>query len=367
MVSLDGLHACGWGVASLDAAQLADVQRAAASHGHGAAVVASCQRIEVFSLEPCECDAPRRWEGFDALLRLAEIAAGLDSIVLGEAQILGQVRSAVSVAEPSLQQTLALAVSAARSFRSEVTFGTHTGHLLDRALSVARMDAGGGIVVAGAGAAGRLVAERALALGFDHVTVASRREPSESWFVGSRMQWVPLDALAGLPATRVLVTCLGSTARPMSAAELPTVSGLVVDLGTPRNVVAGSGFGVQVLAIADLLHDGVDRPHADARRGAMRARLRALLERRIADAGNDAQAPVGRLRDSVERIRRSEAERIHRIHPEIPPETVEIITRSLVNQLFHRPTHRLRVRNDPQLGAAVAELFAQEPATESPA
>ncbi len=359
LADLNRFRVCAWPVASASQAELDMIFAAARSHGTGAAVISSCQRMEVFHDEDCRCGAPAGWSGFEALVRLAEVAAGLHSLVLGEAQILGQVRAGLGAASPSVAERGGIAVAAARAFRAETEFNAHTGHLLDRALSLSGVTPRGRVAVVGAGAVGGLVAERTHGLGFEDVTVVARRRPENSWFDPERMRYVPFDQLAEVGPVDVLVTCLGSTARPLEPHELPRVEELVVDLGTPKNVAGG--VEAPVLTIADMLADENTRPHSDSRRAALRARLRDLLEKRLEMVASDSRSQLGRLRLEVERIRQDEAVRIARLHPELSPEAVEAITRSLVNQIFHRPTERLRLIEDPSLGARLVDLFAADP------
>lgn len=350
-------HACAWPVASATRAELDEIFDAARSHGPEAAVVVSCQRVEVYHTDGCTCGASGQWSGFDALLRLAEVAAGLHSLVLGEEQVLGQVRAGVAAAGAGVRRQAVDAIAAARLLRAETRFRLHTGHLLDRALHLAGVGPGGRVVVVGAGAVGGLVAQRAAALGFDDVTVVGRRLPAGAWFDPGTMTYEPLDRLPHLAATEVLVSCLGSGAAPLDPGRLPPVRRLAVDLGTPRNI--GDAARVPVISIADMLAAEDGNRHSEALRARLRARLRDVLEQRLAAAG-EGRSAVGQLRAEVERLREAEARRIARLHPELPRETVETITRSLINQVFHRPTARLRASGDDDLGQRLVELFASE-------
>jgi glutamyl-tRNA reductase len=353
---LEGFEGCAWSVASATPADLAAAVAGASSHGPGAAVVVSCQRVEAFHFGSCSCDATARWSGFDALVRLAEVASGLHSVILGEEQILGQVRMSLDGAEPRVAELGGLAVAAARTLRSETAFHAHTGHLLDRALQVAGVAPVGRIAVVGAGAVGRLVAERARLLGFPHITVLCRREPEGAWFRDGGYAFVPLGNASTMEPVDVLVTCLGSGAEPLTAASLPPVRALAVDLATPRNI-AGA-LSAPVLTIGSMMEDERSRRHSAGHRATLRARLCDILDRRLRLAAQDSQSPVGRLRLEVERIRREEAQRTARLHPELTPEAIDAITRSLVNRVFHRPMERLRTLEDRALGESVADLFA---------
>ncbi|MCL6506193.1 MAG: DUF2064 domain-containing protein [Bryobacteraceae bacterium] len=91
---LPEFRVCAWRVVSLDALTMAALEGDVRTAHPGAAIVTSCQRLEAYGFEPCVCGAPVRLDGRAALERLAGVAAGLDSVVIGEAQIAGQVRAA---------------------------------------------------------------------------------------------------------------------------------------------------------------------------------------------------------------------------------------------------------------------------------
>ncbi len=319
----------------------------------------SCQRVEVYSEgEQCGCGAPWHWRGTEALQHLCEVAAGLHSIVLGEEQILGQVRGALAGASPAVHSAGSAAIAAARRFRQENALDESTGFLLDRALAVSDTKASGPIVVVGAGSVGRLAAERARALGFGPITVVARRPPEGEWFQRGGMSFLPFSRMHAAGPADVLVTCLGSASPEIEAAQLPEVRRLIVDLGTPRNVAPGTL--VPLVTIADLAASVADRA-SQPEWLALQGRLRVLLDERLAQAARDSRSHLGRVRVGVERVRQAELERIARLHPDLPADTMDTITRALVNQIFHLPTERLRAMRDPELGARFAELFAPSP------
>lgn len=348
------LRACAWTTASSDRAGI-ELLRDQVHAGHADEIVLeSCQRLESYGLGPCDCAAPVRLEGCDALVHLAEVAAGLHSAVLGEQQILGQVRTAFADARGPLAQAAAEAIAAARELRRETRFNSHAGHLLDRALRVAGRPAGGSLLILGTGAMGRLVAQRAVELGFETITIAGRSEP-ERVIDGTR--WTALASLASQPATDVVVGCLGSSATALTADDLPDIRELAIDLGTPRNFVPGAGWK-QLLAIADLLEDERGATHTVARRDALARDLRAIVDRRLRSITEDSSSGVGAMRQGVERIRQQELARMQRLHPEIAPEVLDTMTRALVNQILHAPSQRLREIGDPDLERQLAGLFA---------
>jgi glutamyl-tRNA reductase len=288
---------------------------------------------------------------------LAEVAAGLHSIVPGESEILGQVRAPLAAAAPAWRGPAAAALATARELRREEAFTGDSGNLLDRGLAAAGLEAHGHLLVIGAGRVGRRVAARGLALGFERVSMAARRPLALTGALDARIEPVSLYGLHSLPAVDVAVGCLGASAAAIELATLPAVASLVLDLGTPPNFTGCTP--VRRLTIADLRDNAGKAAGGETERARQRARLHELLDRRLVMAAEDRLSPVGRLRQEVERTRQRESERIARLHPEIPAATIETITRALVNQLFHEPSQRLR-RMDADEGRRLVALFERE-------
>ena len=337
------------------------VRVAADAHARPRLQVSSCQRIEVYHFgSECTCGATMSASGTAALNHLAEVAAGLHSVVLGEREILGQVRAGAAEAEGSMERLAGVAIAAARDLRDGAALEANTGHLLDRALRHVDREAGGSIAIVGAGATARAVAARAKAIGFGQIIIASRTLPDASWFAECGASHVLLSEMGSVVAD-VVVTCLGSGAAPLRANELPSAT-MIVDLGTPPNTTGD--FTVPVITIATLWNSEFGRPHSDARRAELRTQLGALLEHRLRMVREDGTSPVGTIRQEVERIRKQELERCQRLHPEIPATALEAITRSLVNQIFHLPSQRLRSEADPSFARQFAALFRPTETTE---
>ncbi len=352
-VAIDGLHGCGWTTVSLGPSDMARVDTAVRDAHMGRAIVSSCQRLEAFGLAPCGCGAPESWTGEPALLRLAEVAAGLHSVVLGEEQIIGQVRAAFADASGQLRSLADVAIAAARQLRRETNFDSHAGHLLDQGMRVAAVPAVGTLLVLGAGAMGRLVSRRGREIGFSRVVVASRAEPAGA--KGWRPEFVPLADAVSLVRVDVIAGCLGSGAGEIAANLLPEAA-LAIDLGTPRNFGDWPG---PLVTIGDLLADEESRPHAVRRRLELRTRLAEIVMQRAAAARASSDSAVGALRFEVEKVRQRELSRMQRLHPEVSPETLDVLTRSLVEQIFHRPSVRLRDAARADLGPDVLALFAE--------
>ncbi len=346
---LQEFRCCAWRTVSYRAAEMAAARADVEGRHSDDSIVTSCQRLEAYGFGNCDCGAPEQLRGYAALERLAAVAAGLESVVLGEDQVTGQVRGAFATSSGDLRAAFDLAISAARALRAETKFDSHAGHLLDKALRLSTMEPTGTLLVLGVGAMGKLVAERGVELGFD-VTVAARRLP-DTPVAGT---FVELANVPGLQRFDVIVGCLGSGAGEIAPRVLPAAR-LLIDLGTPRNFSVLSGPGV--VAISDMLDDEHSRPHAMARRKRLRDRLGVILDGRIARLREDSRSPVGSLRAEVEAIRKQEVERAKRLHPDVPAEVLEAVTRSLIDKVFHAPTSRMRSLEDDSLARELAALF----------
>ncbi|MGK2964626.1 MAG: hypothetical protein ACSLFM_03375 [Tepidiformaceae bacterium] len=329
--------------------------------GVRAIAVESCQRFETFGVEPCTCAAPDKRTGLAALLRLASIAAGLESVVLGEAEILGQVKAAILSGPPELRPFGDLALASARELRREAVFNTHTGHLLDRAVELEGLTARGRLMIVGTGHVARQVASRAVALGFGEVAICGRTRPTTPWFSSSSCEFVDLGGLAGAQPADVLVTCLGPDAPRLDVDGLPLVRSFILDLGMPPNL---AGTAAQRTHTVQSLVDAPGaRTHSEEYRARLRVRLQEIVERRLTLARDDAGSPVGRVRLSVEQLRQKELTRFQRLYPEIPPSVLDRLTRSLVNSILHGPSERIKQADDPATVDALVTLF--EPAARS--
>jgi glutamyl-tRNA reductase len=356
---LDSLRACRWPVTSLDRSQLSEVRAAAALHAGYHAVLETCQRLEVYSLGDCNCDPARSESGFDALSALTEVAAGLDAIVLGEDQVFGQVRKMLLAAPHPIRRHGLLALATAREFRRTYSNGNTSGQLLDAALKATCTKPSGRLLVIGTGHMARLVVRRAVELGFEDITVAGRSAPASDWIAAANARFVHTSTLKDEPPFDIVAGCLGKGAELIDIErQLPPVGRLVIDLGTPRTFADTAS--VRLIDIAQL--EQAQHPEDRAERDRLRGLLRDQLARRVAMWDEDHTSPVGELRLSVERIRQRELRRMERLNPEIPAETLDTLTRSLVNQLFHTPSERLRQLKDPILADQLLDLFREESA-----
>ena len=264
-----------------------------------------------------------------AAAHLFEVAAGLDSAVLGESEILGQVRGTwhVAVQHGGARTTLDLlfrhALRAGKRARTETSIGRGTASISHAAVEMAteRLGTlhGRRVLVIGAGDMGAGVAASLRRAGADDIIVANRT-PSHGADLADRVggSVVGFDGLTdALAAADVVVTCAAAPEAFVDGSLLGSRSAdrplLVVDIAVPRNVdrTVVEAPGVTLLDLDDL-RDWADRGHAA--RAAEATRVRDIvgeeIERFLLESTARQAAPlVARLHERAEQIRSSEVER----------------------------------------------------------
>lgn len=377
-----------WALTPAEAARLYDRARVA---GLGACVVSTCFRVELLvagrrpapdllawgrdQLAAARPDlssaAFRTAVGDDALRHLFRVAAGIESAVLGEAQILGQVRRARAGAEaagalsPELREALDAAVRAGQWARRVTDLGRGTASTASAAMqwaadALGRL-AGRRVAVVGGGQIGRLLLERLPSARPASVTLVSAHAPAHAGFAVAR----PEALAALLPTTDVL---FAATDRPVL--DLPTARAAwgdgaaraVVDLGVPRNVEAAVGRlpGV-ALADVDALGAVVDaglaarraavpdvEAHLDVALAALRETLASLdRERLVADFRRRAEAirqdTLAQVCDRCsDRTCVNDGTGVGALPGSGPCSDPEGLTRTLTTRLLHDMTSALR-------------------------
>ena len=375
-----------WALGGLDADR---IYRAAREAGVGACLVSTCFRVELAlsgdrpaadllawgraQLAAARPDAPavvfREAGGRRAAAHLFRVAAGLESAVLGEAQILGQVRRARAEAEragvlrPELRHLFNGAVRTGQWARRMTALGRGAASTASAAVQWADAVAGGlagrHVLVMGAGEIGRLLLGRLAGLDVAALTLVSAHAPDHHGF-----RVVRPDALAGaLPGADVVFTATDRTALTAAAAQAAWAGGaprVVVDLGLPRNVedAVGALPGV-TLADVDALGAVVDAG-LEARQAAVpevEAAIEASLDRldeRIGTLGREAL--VADFRRRSERVRQETLAYVcgkcddrtcgadaHAQTPGAGPcSDPETLTQTLTTRLLHDVTAALR-------------------------
>lgn len=321
----------------------------------------------------------------EAAAHLLAVASGLESMVLGEPEILGQVKQAAALAEtsqaagPVLQRLLRAALVSGKRVRREteiasgaVSFGYAAVELARNIFS--RLDRTR-VLLVGAGDIARQVARSLLERGSSSLTICNRsRSRAEALRqdlgTGEIADFEDRGVALG-DADLVVV----STSAEEPVLGLREVRGamvrrrsqplLMVDLGVPRNVdPAVADLNNVFLHDIDSLKHLVDRNLRLRREEAPRAR--GILEEELEKffdwfGGQEAEPIVAQLQRHAEEVRAREVEAfLDRLPPE-SHEHVEQLTRVLVRKLLHHPSQRLRrqARSPEELGF-VRDLFQLE-------
>ncbi len=320
-----------------------------------------------------------------AVAHLFEVAAGLDSAVIGESEILGQVRQAweTAQAEGAARLTLNLlfrhALGVGKRARTETAIGRGTASVSHAAVEMA-VDLLGSLVdrrvlVIGAGAMGEGIAVALHRAGASEILVANRTAERGA-ALADRVDGVALgfERLTEAVATADLVlTCTGS-GEPVLTADYLTLARsasrplLIVDIAVPRDVDAAVA-DLEHVTVLDLddLRDWADRgrSHRLGELERVREIVRAEVDRFEHEATALQAAPlVAAIREHAEDVRRSELERFASRFADLDDaeiDAVEALTRGIVAKLLHHPSVRLKQQAGTPQGernaAAVADLF----------
>jgi glutamyl-tRNA reductase len=309
-------------------------------------------------------DVLYRLTGEAAAIHLFRVAAGLDSLVPGEGEILGQVRAAYEAGSrgPVLDRVFRQALHAGKRVRHETAIGESPASAASAAAALAQQVfgnlAGKRVLLIGAGKAAGQAADNLRSRGAE-IVVANRTASDAS---------VPLDRIAAeLAAADVAVSATGAPGFVLTAADVGrrTRPLLLVDLAVPRDIdpAVGALDGCYLYDIDDL-EAVVQATLAGRRSEASRAEaiVAAEAERfRAWQASLEVVPAIASLRAWAEEIRERELERVRGKLSETERSAVESVTARLVDKLLHLPTVRLKQAaagaEGPQYANTVRDLF----------
>ena len=348
----------------------------------GGLVLETCHRVEAYlapGADATELGAAlpsggRLLGGEAAVRHMISVAVGLDSVAVGEDQVLHQLRESVATArrdgglDPVVERLMTLGLRAGRRARS---WRQGPGYsLADLALATLGRRAGPvrgrEVLVVGAGKMGQLVARAAIAAGGD-VSVASRTaEQAAAVAVRVGAGTAPFDpGPGGVGFTGIVVALRG----PWSIAA-PTIEALaasaviVVDLSVPAAVpeALAATIGSRFVCADDLART---EPDAGTLGSGLTARWEALVEATTAEftawlQGRAQRAAAGALAERAERERQAELDELWRRLPRLEPEIREVIegmSRHFAARLLREPLERLGRDPDGRHERAVRELF----------
>jgi len=323
-----------------------------------------------------------------AVTHAFSVAAGLDSMVLGEAQILGQLKDAYRVAQeagatgPLLNKLFQAAFSVAKRVRTETRIGANAVSLASATVSLARRvyaDLGERTaLLVGAGEMIALTARHLATQGVKRMVIANRSVGRAQMLATELKAYaVGLEDLAGeLAAADIVISCTASPV-PLITKTLAEAAVrarrrrpiFMVDLAVPRDIEpqVADLEDIYLFSIDDL-QQVVEENRQQREVAADGARLvideevaRFLAESRAHDAG----PAIRSLRSQAETIRTQTVDQAKRMlaHGRSTDEVLEFLASTLTNRLLHSPTQALRHAAelaDSTLAETITRLLIEE-------
>ncbi len=310
----------------------------------------------------------------DALRHLMRVAAGLESLVLGEGQILAQVKTAHKLAQKHkglgrlLDRLFKQAITAGKRVRTETNIGTGAVSISSAAVELAQMKVedltSQKVAVIGAGKMARLLVQHLLAKGAKNISIVNRSQRRAKELVGqfphANLPTYPLAKMMKvIAASDMVFTSTGATEPILDRQKLTeslsqSQSLMLFDISVPRNV-AGDVIeldNVQAYNVDDLKE--VVAANQESRRQMARC-AEALLEEEVSGymlwwRSLETVPTISSLRSKIENIREQELEKaLSRLGKEFTDkhqDTIEALSRGIVNKILHDPMVQLRAQQD---------------------
>jgi glutamyl-tRNA reductase len=366
-----------------------------------AAILSTCNRTELY----CAADHPQAAADWlaeyhaltpqklhpylyqhpqkDAVRHMFRVAAGLDSMVLGEPQILGQMKQAARAAEEAgtlgmllgklFQRTFAVA----KEVRSTTAIGANIISMAAAAvhLSARIFDSVGAqkILFVGAGEMIELCAAHFCAQQPQRVTIANRTldraEALAARFSGDTMRLDEIgerladyDIVVSCTASPLPIIGLGMVERALKVRRHRPM--VMVDLAVPRDIEAEVGtlddvFLYTLDDLGQIVESGLESRQAAV------IEAEAIIDDRVSGflhwmASRETVPTIRALRDSAERARRHEVDHALKLlaRGDDPGKVLEALSHGLTNKLMHAPTHTLNQAEGADR-TAVAQLISR--------
>jgi glutamyl-tRNA reductase len=372
--------------------------------GREIAVLSTCNRAEVYVVAesagaieqissffadyhdvPAGEIAPHLYvhHGADVARHLFRVAAGLDSLVVGEPQILGQVKAAYAAASEAqftgtvLNRLFHLAFTAGKRVRSETGLGEGAVSVSYAAIALAKKIYGDlrglRVLILGSGEMAKLTGVHLRAQNVREISIASRTRTAAERLAAQLgaeiVDWT--DRHGAIERADILVTATGAPSTILSRADVARAMRsrreralFVIDIAVPRDVDPDAGSVDQVFLynIDDL--QGIVKENL-ARRTAELEQADAIVQSEAAKFAAWLQSreiipTVVALRERFEAIRRAELQRLQPKLNGLPPEAqaqVDHITRLIVEKLLHSPTEQLKGISDNSLAATYSDAL----------
>lgn len=380
---------------------------AGCEHVSEAAVIATCNRLEIYTEverfhgsveelsrriiegagQTLETMLPHLYVHYDdgAVSHLFKVAAGLDSMAVGEGQILGQARAALQLGQemgtvgPALNSLFQQALRVGKRSRAETDIDRAAPSLVTASLGRAARAVGDvrgkRVAVVGAGAMAGLATATVSRMEAADVVVVNRTTANAERLANEyAARSASLDELAEeIAAADIVITCAGANGLLVPADMVGDRSShpiALIDLALPHDIdpAAGSLPGVTLIdlaALADELHASPAGKEVLAVRDIVTQEVAAFLSARRQSA---VTPTVVALRSMATGVVDTEMERLDNKLPDLDEATrAEVLrtVRRVADKLLHEPTVRVKeLANESGVvsyAAALAELFALDP------
>lgn len=377
-----------------------------------AAILSTCNRVEVYGVadDPAAAvdtirvflhtfhdEPPHTFDGVlyvhtdaAAAQHLFATVSGVNSLVVGEAQIQRQVREAAQEAAdrkalgPNLNTLFRHALAVGKRVRTETQIGRHAASVSQAGVELARSLLGGlqnaHVLLVGSGKVSELAAKNLLDNGARTITLVNRTLEhacalAQQWG-GHALPFAELQAALNAADVVISSTSAPHTVIHRQHAEIALAARggrplIVIDLAVPRDVDddVASVPGAHLYNVDDL--QTVVATNLERRRGELEA-VNAIVTSETHEfmrwLGARTVVPtLNELRAHAERIRQGEVEKaLRRLGPltERDRQIVEALSQGIVNKLLHQPTVRLKAQTHSSEGlryaSALQELFGLE-------
>ena len=343
--------------------------------------LAEYHRVPAGDLVPYLYTLPQQ----EAVRHAFRVASGLDSMVLGEPQILGQMKAAVRAAEAAgtlgttLHKLFQKSFAVAKEVRTTTQLGAQSVSMAAAAVKLAaRIFPTIGeqnVLLIGAGEMIELCATHFAAQGPARLTVANRTLERATAlahrFSGNAIELRSLperlheyDIVISSTASSLPILGKGLAERALKARRHRPM--FMVDLAVPRDIEAEVGEldDVFLYTIDDL--SGIVSANLDARRSAVE-QAEAIIDTQVGQfmhwmASRESVPLIRALREQAEQAREAEVDRAHRLlaRGDDPKQVLEALSQALTNKLMHAPTQALNDAHGEErraLNGLVARLF----------
>lgn len=314
----------------------------------------------------------------EAIQHLLRVSAGLDSLVIGEGQILSQVKKMYRLGQdhqsigPILNRLLNQAVSTGKRVRTETNLGSGAVSISSAAVELAQLKVGQEqgldelvslnneiIAVVGAGRMARLLIQHLQSKGAAKLVLLNRTV-SKAELLASDFPELPIECLGleqldkQLCACSLLFTSTGSEEPIIDSKRIDNLIRnqrlMLIDIGVPRNISSDTSLSRNVQCFdVDDLQEVVDRNQAARRELAIQAERLLDEDRQVFLEwwdGLEAVPTINRMRRHLEELRQQELlKALSRMGSDLSDrerKVIEALTKGIINKVLHGPTTALR-------------------------